>query len=337
MPPLLRTPALVLDDQRVVEDIHGLRAAMGYSLRTARRWTGGLRRSAQALAQTQTQAQAQAQTQAQAQAQAIQGSNSIEGYTVTDQDALAAVDGEEPLSADQQTWSEILGYRRVLTYVLRMATTTGFRLDAMTLQSMHFMLLEHDLAKAAGEYRTGPVYVHDDEAGRTVYEGPDQAVVGDLVDALVAELERDRDLDPLVRAAMAHLDLVMIHPFRDGNGRMARALQTLVLASDRVLEPTFSSIEEWLGSNTTDYYAVLASTGRGAWHPDNDAPVGEVQPARPPHPGADPAEPVRGGRPAVAAPRRAGRGARSAGSGLRRTVRRVPRPASAAPHLRQTA
>lgn len=70
---------------------------------------------------------------------------------------------------------------------------------------------------------------------------------------------------------MAHLNLVMIHPFRDGNGRMARALQTLVLASDRVLEPTFSSIEEWLGSDTTDYYAVLAATGRGAWHPDNDA------------------------------------------------------------------
>lgn len=63
---------------------------------------------------------------------------------------------------------------------------------------------------------------------------------------------------------MAHLNLVMIHPFRDGNGRMARALQTLVLALDEVLEPTFSSIEEWLGSNTADYYLVLAATGRGA-------------------------------------------------------------------------
>ncbi|MCW2766753.1 MAG: Adenosine monophosphate-protein transferase SoFic [Nocardioides sp.] len=37
------------------------------------------------------------------------------------------------------------------------------------------------------------------------------------------------------------------------------------------MEPTFSSIEEWLGNNTQDYYDVLAATGRGAWNPDNDA------------------------------------------------------------------
>lgn len=73
----------------------------------------------------------------------------------------------------------------------------------------------------------------------------------------------------MVRAAMAHLNLVMIHPYRDGNGRMARALQTMVLAQDAVLEPTFASIEEWLGQNTEDYYRVLALTGRGAWQPDN--------------------------------------------------------------------
>ena len=70
---------------------------------------------------------------------------------------------------------------------------------------------------------------------------------------------------------MAHLNLVMIHPFRDGNGRLARALQTLVLARRGLAEPTFSSIEEWLGANTPDYYRVLAHTGAGAWHPERDA------------------------------------------------------------------
>lgn len=70
---------------------------------------------------------------------------------------------------------------------------------------------------------------------------------------------------------MAHLNLVMIHPFRDGNGRMARALQTMVLAQDQIVEPTFSSIEEWLGHNTQNYYDVLAAVGHGSWHPENDA------------------------------------------------------------------
>lgn len=70
---------------------------------------------------------------------------------------------------------------------------------------------------------------------------------------------------------MAHLDLTTIHPFRDGNDRMARALQTLVLARGGTLSPVFSSIEEWLGANTEEYYNILALTGQGRWNPDRDA------------------------------------------------------------------
>jgi len=61
---------------------------------------------------------------------------------------------------------------------------------------------------------------------------------------------------------MAHLNLVMIHPFRDGNSRLARALQTLLLARDAVLDPIFSSIE---GATRGRHYVarpVMAGAGR---------------------------------------------------------------------------
>jgi Fic family protein len=74
----------------------------------------------------------------------------------------------------------------------------------------------------------------------------------------------------MIRGAMAYLNLVMIHPFSDGNGRMSRCLQTLVLARGGVLDPTFSSIEEYLGRNTQAYYDVLASVGNGTWSPGDD-------------------------------------------------------------------
>jgi Fic family protein len=74
----------------------------------------------------------------------------------------------------------------------------------------------------------------------------------------------------MIRAAMGHLNLVMIHPFSDGNGRMARCLQTLILAREQIIEPTFCSIEEYLGRFTREYYDVLAEVGRGAFHPEND-------------------------------------------------------------------
>jgi Fic family protein len=44
-----------------------------------------------------------------------------------------------------------------------------------------------------------------------------------------------------------------------------------VLAREGVLDPTFSSIEEYLGRNTADYYAVLGEVGQGTWHPERDA------------------------------------------------------------------
>ncbi|MFT4086022.1 MAG: Fic family protein [Gordonia sp. (in: high G+C Gram-positive bacteria)] len=248
---LYQVPDIGPDDDSVIAEIHAIRAELAMVLRAPRRWTGGLRRHSAA--------------------RAIQGSNTIEGYTVSHEDAVAAVDDEPPLTADEATWAEILGYRRVLTFVLNVASEPGFRIDESTVRSMHFMLLEHELTKSPGRYRTSEIYVHDDIRDRDVYEGPDPSDVPTLMEELSAALHTESPFDPLVRGAMAHLNLVMIHPFRDGNGRMARALQTMVLAQDQLVEPAFSSIEEWLGRNTADYYGVLAATGRGAWNPANDA------------------------------------------------------------------
>lgn len=248
---LFRTPDLDLEDQRVISEVNDLRESLADLLRAPQRWNGLLRRTSTA--------------------RAIQGSNTIEGYTVSDQDAVAAVDDEPPLSADQATWAEIIAYRRVLTYVLNVATETGFVIDETVLRSMHFMLLEHDLSKSPGRYRTKEIFIRDDRRDVTVYAGPDGDQVPHLMRALSQALSAPSTDDPLVRGAMAHLNLVMIHPFRDGNGRMARALQTMVLAQDAVIEPTFSSIEEWLGNSTQDYYDVLAATGRGSWQPRNEA------------------------------------------------------------------
>ena len=235
-----------MDDDQVITEITQLRSDLSAFLRVPRQWQGGLRRSSQA--------------------KAIQGSNSIEGYTVTDADAAAAVLDDEPLTADERTWREIQAHRQLMTFILAMAPQPMFRPDTQTLRTMHFMLLNHDLSKTPGRYRTGAIYVQNDR-GDNVYEGPDAALVPDLMESLAEELTRAPEVSTLVAAAMAHLNLVMIHPFRDGNGRMARAVQTMVLAKDDILEPTFSSIEEWLGHNTEDYYRVLAVTGAGGWHP----------------------------------------------------------------------
>ncbi|MDQ0763634.1 Fic family protein [Streptomyces canus] len=61
------------------------------------------------------------------------------------------------------------------------------------------------------------------------------------------------------RASMAHLNPVKIHPWKDGNGRMSRALSSLVFSREALMSPEVSSIEEWLGrgQNTYAYCQVL--------------------------------------------------------------------------------
>src|SRR5580698_10377121 len=243
-------PPLTSEDDVVLGEIHQMRKDLRKVLRTPRRWEGGLRRSAFA--------------------RNIQGSNSIEGYIVAEDDAAAAIDDEEPFSADDKTFLEIQGYRQALGYVLAMSDADYATFDTTELRAMHYMMLSHDLGKSPGRYRKGPIYVHDERTDQVVYEGPDYADVPTLMEALAASLHVGLNSDPIVRSAMAHLNLVMVHPFRDGNGRMARALQTLVLAREQIMAPVFSSIEEYLGRNTESYYEMLAAVGRGSWTPQSD-------------------------------------------------------------------
>ena len=64
-------------------------------------------------------------------------------------------------------------------------------------------------------------------------------MISSLVEELVEQLSANNETPAIVRGAMAHLNLVMIHPFRDGNGRMARCLQTLTLARELILAPSY--------------------------------------------------------------------------------------------------
>lgn len=227
---LFKSVVLRHEEMRVGEAINGIYRSLHYALSSPSRWEGVLRRNTFA--------------------RAIRGSNSIEGYLVTAEDAMAAAEGEEPLDAQEETWHAVTGYRNAMTYVLQLAKDPNFVFNEGYLRSFHFMMLQHDLSKHPGNWRPGPIFVRDEKTGENVYEGPLAETVPKLISELISYLNSLEDADHfVVKAAMAHLNLVMIHPFSDGNGRMARCLQTLFLARKGIADPTFSSIEEYLGHN----------------------------------------------------------------------------------------
>ena len=244
------TPEPDDSDLIVIEEISRLRRDLAhYVSHRPRRWVGHLRRMNFA--------------------RAVRGSNWIEGYRASLDDVLDVIEDEEPIDAAAQTRSALTGYRDAMTYVLELAEDRVV-IDESLLKSLHYMMTKHELRIRPGRYRTGDVWV-EDENGTRVYQAPDARLVGGLMGSLVESLASNDSWPVMFRAAMAHLNLVMIHPFRDGNGRMARALQTMVLAGEGIVSPVFSSVEEYLGRNTAEYYAVLSKVGQGGWHPHNPA------------------------------------------------------------------
>lgn len=247
---LFRAPELDERERAVLEQIAELKKSLRFQLYEPRRWSGALRRMAFA--------------------RNIQGSNSIEGYVATLDDAAAVAMGEEPLDASRETQLALEGYRSAMTYVLQLAQEPVLEISEPLIKSLHFMMIGYDLGARPGRWRVGPIFVKNEHTGDIVHEGVEVESVPELMVALVASMNGG-SADAIVRAAMAHLNLVMIHPFRDGNGRMARCLQSLVLATDGTLAPVFMSVEEHLGRNTREYYDVLAEVGGGSWQPERDA------------------------------------------------------------------
>lgn len=244
---LFALPTLDADDRRVLDELEQFRDDLRQRVTQPRRWLGQLRRSLTA--------------------NAVRGSTTIEGYSISASNADALVAGEDmPDAVDAETEAAVTGYRDALTYVQESTAFEAFEYHHMLLSTLHFMMTKYRLDHWPGRYRPGGAWISGGHNRPPVYTAPEANEVLALMSELLDWLNTgDLDAPAYVRAAMAHLNLVSIHPWRDGNGRMARCLHTMVLARDSVLAPEFSSIEEWIGlgeENTLRYYHALASTGR---------------------------------------------------------------------------
>ncbi|MGI5377850.1 Fic family protein [Streptomyces sp. CA-251387] len=253
---LYRTPALTSKDREVLESVDKMRDELRHQVRqTPTKWTTGLRKTLTA--------------------NAIAGSNTIEGYRVDSADVEDLIDGEQEVATSEENKAETLAYQHAMTYIQSLHDAPGFTYSVWLLNALHWMLQgHHHPKKLAGQFRRRGAWINEPgDPQEAAYIAPDAEQVPALMDELVVWLNQgDPDSHVLVRAAMAHLNLVNIHPWAVGNGRMSRSLQTLLIARGGTLAPEFSSIEAWLGKpkNTWEYYKILGRVGGKEWTPDRD-------------------------------------------------------------------
>jgi Fic family protein len=249
---LFSTPRMTKALRSQLDELAGLRDALGHEVRTPARWMGSLRREVRA--------------------SSIESSTSIEGFSVSPQEALALTSGAGAADEGDENRQAVACYARAMDHVGTMALDPVFRWSDRVILDLHFDACWFQRDKDPGLWRAGPIGVTAAD-GSLEYVGPDADLVVGLMKEVVASLikgERD-GVDVVVRAAMAHLNLISVHPFRDGNGRVSRIVQSLVLARSGLASPEFFSIEEYLGTHTQDYYAALRETQGGRYQPRRSA------------------------------------------------------------------
>ncbi len=114
--------------------------------------------------------------------------------------------------------------------------------------------------------RSGPMQVVSGPIGRRQvhFEAPPADRIESEIERFLEWFESEADPDPVLKAGIAHLWFVTIHPFEDGNGRIARAIAEMVLARGEQNERRFYSLSSQIRAERREYYHRLESTQRGS-------------------------------------------------------------------------
>ena len=197
----------------------------------------------------------------------ITASSALEGVIVADQLRASQIIDSKVATLRNRSEQEFAGYRAALDYL--------FREDW---RPMNVGLLLH-LHRKLYDYteRTGGVFKEDDNL--VVDRSPDGTVevrfvpvpaskteyyVTELIDRY-AEAVKQGSHHPVLLIGLFVLDLLTIHPFDDGNGRVVRALTNALLAESGYGVGKYVSLEQLIAANADDYYAALFASTHG-WH-----------------------------------------------------------------------
>lgn len=160
-------------------------------------------------------------------------STSIEGNKLAQFEVGKVIEGK-PVKAPQKDIVEVENYYKAIEFLNELAKSKhDLNLDEIF--KMHKIVINGLVEKEkAGKFRPGDIYVLDDFGkGREMlrFKGPPAGQAPRLINDLLKWLKtaKEQNVHPIIMAGVFHLEFVSIHPFTDGNGRVARLLTQLLL------------------------------------------------------------------------------------------------------------
>jgi Fic family protein len=162
----------------------------------------------------------------------------------------------------RDTEREILNYNDALLEVNE-SIKKDLKLNEKFILNIHKLIMKDLLPKFnCGKWRKGPVFINDPRSKKTVFLPPDHQKVEKLVKELLLFVEKNiSELDPIILSGIFHKQLVLIHPFIDGNGRTTRLATKLLLSKLGIDTFYLFSFENYYNQNVTKYFQHVGEFG----------------------------------------------------------------------------
>lgn len=183
-------------------------------------------------------------------------STKIEGNRLTLKQTQDLISGKEIIAREIDK-REVMNYYDCLEWMVTTAQVKK-NISEQDIKTIHAILEKGILkGKLRGEYREAQNAIYDSSTRKPVYFPPEAREVPVLMKDFASWLRKEKEMHPILKAAIAHYRFVVIHPFMDGNGRTARALATLLLYQAGYDLKRFYSLEEYYAEDLTGYYHAL--------------------------------------------------------------------------------
>ncbi len=188
-------------------------------------------------------------------------STEIEGNKLNMQQ-VEALYAKKKIDAPDRDIHEVKNYLNALKYIEKVVAEKKPITEKVILK-IHKLVTYKTLApQFSGSYRHGPIYVVRRRFGmpqETLYTGPDAKKVPQLMKNFVVWLKESegKEINPVIVAAITHLEIAAIHPFNDGNGRTARALATLILYQRGYDFRRLFALEDYYNTDRPTYYKAV--------------------------------------------------------------------------------
>lgn len=195
----------------------------------------------------------------------------IEGNPLNFSQVQKVVEGKEIVGRERDV-QEVINYRNVVKFISSdqaikrssdlPAGKAGQEITQETIKKLHKLTTDKILpSDQCRVYRTKQVVVRNSLTGEISFRPPPAVEVPYLMEEFLTWLNgvASKETHPVLKAGVAQYEVVHIHPFLDGNGRVARALATAVLYKEGYDIRRFFSLEEYYDQDAEGYYQALQS------------------------------------------------------------------------------